>query len=182
MACYSNCPSAELFLNGESQGIRTRDSQNFPAAGLRWIVNFKEGENLVSVKASKDGVDVEDRIKIAFQTQDWGAPARFVMEEIHRSEDTATVEAVVVDNKGIPCLDATSFTSGKKIYFQDTNDNNVDSYDLLSMYVNLKAWNADVRIYFEDGSFVNMSDYLTTENLNQWQRVLIHVYSIQLVS
>jgi hypothetical protein len=82
-------------------------------------------------------------------------------------------EADYAKYEGTNGLDATSFTSGKKIYFQDTNDNNVDSYDLLSMYVNLKAWNADVRIYFEDGSFVNMSDYLTTENLNQWQRVLI---------
>ena len=42
---YSNCPSAELFLNGISQGVRHRDSQNFPAAGLRWLVTFREGGN-----------------------------------------------------------------------------------------------------------------------------------------
>lgn len=106
---YSNCPSAELFLNGEPQGIRNRDSQNFPAAGLRWIVNFREGENLLHVKASKNQVAVEDEIVVNFQSQQWGAPARFLLEEIHRSGDTATVEALVVDHKGIPCLDATNF-------------------------------------------------------------------------
>ncbi len=49
---YSNCPAAELFLNGVSQGVRQRNSQNFPAAGLRWIVNFREGENVLLVRAS----------------------------------------------------------------------------------------------------------------------------------
>lgn len=27
---YSNCPSVELFVNGQSQGIRKRNSQDFP--------------------------------------------------------------------------------------------------------------------------------------------------------
>ena len=33
---YSNCPTAELFVNGQSAGMRQRNSQDFPAAGLRW--------------------------------------------------------------------------------------------------------------------------------------------------
>ena len=45
---YSNCPQVELFVNGESAGVRQRDAQNFPAAGLRWLVKFKEGENASS--------------------------------------------------------------------------------------------------------------------------------------
>ena len=106
---YSNCPSAELFLNGKSQGSRERDSQNFPAAGLRWIVNFKEGENVLSVKATKDGISVEDRITVNFQTQEWGSPSLFVFEEIARENDTATVRAMVLDSAGVLCLDATDF-------------------------------------------------------------------------
>ena len=35
---YSNCEEAELFLNGKSRGIRKRNGQDFPAAGLRWNV------------------------------------------------------------------------------------------------------------------------------------------------
>jgi beta-galactosidase len=106
---YSNCPSAELFLNGESQGVRERNSQNFPAAGLRWIVNFREGENALKVVASKGDVSVEDDIVVNFQSQEWGDPAKFLLEEIHRSADTATVEAQLVDSNSIPCLDATNF-------------------------------------------------------------------------
>ena len=37
---YSNCDRAELFLNGKSMGTKQRDSQDFPAAGLRWNVAF----------------------------------------------------------------------------------------------------------------------------------------------
>ena len=106
---YSNCPTAELFLNGKSQGIRERDSQNFPASGLRWIVNFKEGENVLKVNASKDGDTVEDEIIVNFQTQEWGSPALFVFEEIDRENDTATVRALVLDSAGVLCLDATEF-------------------------------------------------------------------------
>jgi len=106
---YSNCPSSELFLNGKSQGIRERDSQNFPAAGLRWIVNFKEGENLLQVKASKNDIWVEDRVVVNFQTQEWDSPAQFIFEEIDRKNDTATVRALVLDSNGVLCLDATEF-------------------------------------------------------------------------
>ena len=41
---YSNCPTAELFVNGESAGQRQRNSQDFPAAGLRWMVKFAAGQ------------------------------------------------------------------------------------------------------------------------------------------
>lgn len=75
--------------------------------------------------------------------------------------------------EGTNGLDATNFSNNKKIRFQDTNENNVDDYDLLSMYINLKEWDADTILYFEDGITVKLSDYLETTNLNQWQRVLI---------
>src|SRR5678816_3572214 len=62
---YSNCPSVELFVNGQSAGRRNRSSQDFPAAGLRWMVKFKEGENVVRAVARRpDGVEIEDEIKL----------------------------------------------------------------------------------------------------------------------
>jgi beta-galactosidase len=33
MQVYSNCDSAELFLNGVSMGVKRRDSQDFPSRG-----------------------------------------------------------------------------------------------------------------------------------------------------
>lgn len=53
---YSNCPAVELFVNGVSQGIKQRNSQDFPAAGLHWKCVLREGENqlkAVAVKAKK---------------------------------------------------------------------------------------------------------------------------------
>jgi hypothetical protein len=82
-------------------------------------------------------------------------------------------EADYAKYEGTNGLDATSFTNGKKIYFQDTHDNNVDDYDLLSMYINLREWDANAGIYFEDGNTVLLSNYLETLNLDTWQRVLI---------
>jgi len=75
--------------------------------------------------------------------------------------------------EGTNGLDATSFTNNKKIRFQNPLEVNVDDYDILSMYINLKEWDADTLLYFEDGNSVNLSLYLETVNLEQWQRVLI---------
>jgi beta-galactosidase len=44
---YSNCDEAELFVNGKSCGVKKRNSQDFPAAGLRWIVKLNSGKNEV---------------------------------------------------------------------------------------------------------------------------------------
>ena len=77
--------------------------------------------------------------------------------------------------EGTNGLDATGFTNNKKIYFQDTSENNLDDYDLLSMYINLKTYpaNGNFYAYFEDGNRVNLRDYIATQNLNTWQRVLV---------
>jgi len=70
------------------------------------------------------------------------------------------VEAAYAKYEGTNGLDATGFTNNKKIRFQDTHDNNVDDYDLLSMYINLKQWTADTQLYFEDGNSLLLSAYV----------------------
>jgi hypothetical protein len=72
-------------------------------------------------------------------------------------------------------LDATNFVFGQKITFTDTSSVNVDEYDLLSMWINLKEWetNKDVELYFDKGNKVNLSTYLESYGLDEWQRVLI---------
>ncbi|MGH9600480.1 MAG: glycoside hydrolase family 2 TIM barrel-domain containing protein, partial [Terracidiphilus sp.] len=103
---YSNCANAELFVNGKSAGSRTRDSQNFPAAGLRWMVNFVPGKNRLRVVAKKDGAVVTDEIELEYQTAKWKEPAKFAIAEIARDARTATVEATLYDANGVLCLDA----------------------------------------------------------------------------
>ena len=103
---YSNCPSAELFLNGQSCGVKKRSSQDFPAAGLKWPVKFREGENRVRVVARKGSAEVTDEISFVYQTAKWDKPAKLELRECARKGDVVTVEARLVDAKGVQCLDA----------------------------------------------------------------------------
>jgi len=101
---YSNCASVELFVNGVSAGVKKRNSQDFPAAGLRWMVKFKPGENVVHAFANNG--DISDQIKFVYQTEKWDKPARLVLEALRTVGDIVTVEARLVDAKGVLCLDA----------------------------------------------------------------------------
>jgi beta-galactosidase len=103
---FSNCPSAELFLNGKTLGVRQRDSQNYPAAGLHWMIPFLAGKNHLRVVATQGSATVTDEIEFLYQTERWGEPASFRMKEIARHGDVVTVQAQLVDVKGVRCLDA----------------------------------------------------------------------------
>jgi beta-galactosidase len=103
---YSNCDEAELFVNGKSYGVKKRNSQDFPAAGLRWNVPYQEGDNQLKVVARKGKATVTDEIKQAYQTEKWGSPAKMVLGKIEQSEDIATIEVKLFDAKNVLCLDA----------------------------------------------------------------------------
>ena len=103
---YSNCDEAELFLNGSSMGIRKRNSQDFPAAGLRWMVNFKEGENYLKVIARKGKMVLTDSITQTYQMKKWEKPTYLKITEINRSRDTLEVEVTAFDQNDVFCPDA----------------------------------------------------------------------------
>lgn len=106
---YSNCQSAELFLNGISLGVKTRDSQNFPAAGLRWQTPFKAGVNTLRVIAEKDGVIVEDEVIFEYQTERWGEPAALQIAAEEREDGLYDVIVKAYDSNGVFCPDAAHF-------------------------------------------------------------------------
>jgi beta-galactosidase len=107
---YSNCESAELFVNGKSAGVKHRNSQDFPAAGLRWMTPFVSGQNTLRVVATKGGKTVTDEIAFLYQTETWGTPAEIKLTakngESVDGKKTAIVEAKLYDAKGVLCLDA----------------------------------------------------------------------------
>jgi beta-galactosidase len=95
-----------LFLNGKSLGTMQRDSQNFPAAGLRWKVAFASGPNRLHVIATKGAVTVTDEVELIYQTEPWGKPAELRLLERVRKGNVITVEAKLYDAKGVLCLDS----------------------------------------------------------------------------
>jgi beta-galactosidase len=64
--CYTNCDEAELFLNGESLGIRKFDGEN--DLHLEWLVPYQPGE--LKVVARKDG-----KVAASSSHRTAGAPA-----------------------------------------------------------------------------------------------------------
>jgi beta-galactosidase len=126
---YSNCATAELFVNGKSAGVRKRDSQNFPAAGLRWDVPFQPGRNSLRVVApTASGQTLTDEISFLYQTEKWSTPTRLALAVIDRSPGKVTVEATLLDAHGALCLDARNVVSfsvagdAKMIDNQGTSD------------------------------------------------------------
>ena len=109
---YSNCPEVELFVNGVSQGIRKRDSQDFPAAGLRWQVKLKEGENQLKAIARKGKQQLTDEINQEYQTQRWGTPAQIRLTQVTTNDaigKKTLIRAELLDANGVRCLDAADF-------------------------------------------------------------------------
>lgn len=141
---FSNCDEAELFVNGKSYGIRKRNSQDFPAAGLHWMVPYNVGENKIEVVAKKGKTIVKDAITQVYQTEEWGKPTQVSLEVIEQKGDSVVVEAYLRDDNGIKCLDARDYINfqslgdGYLIVDQGTSDGSS----------RLQAYNGRARITF----------------------------------
>lgn len=104
---YSNCGSVELFVNGESQGIKKRDSHDFPAAGLRWNCPLKSGENtVIAVSHDSKAGPVSDTINFSYETRQWGQPSRLSTNITRCGEGIVQLEVQLTDSEGVPCLDS----------------------------------------------------------------------------
>lgn len=114
---YSNCDEVELFVNGVSQGVKKRNSQDYPAAGLRWNCLYQEGMNDIRAVGTKKKVKVTDEIRQEYQTEKWGKETVCQVSVLPSKGDTATVEVQLVDANGVRCLD-----SKKRIAFELAGD------------------------------------------------------------
>ncbi|HVG27909.1 MAG TPA: glycoside hydrolase family 2 TIM barrel-domain containing protein [Acidobacteriaceae bacterium] len=103
---YSNCSEVELFLGTRSLGLKRRDPQDFPAAGLRWTTPFTSGEVMLRAVGNHHGKTVTDQIRFLYETRTWSSPARFQLTELSRAQNDTRVEALLLDTTGVPCLDA----------------------------------------------------------------------------
>jgi len=149
---YSNCETAELFVNEVSQGTKTRNSQDFPAAGLHWLVKFKPGENRLRAVGHMKVVRVEDALDVHYQTDKWSVPARIELGEIMRDRASVTIEARLLDGKNILCLSARD-----RVWFGFTGDGRLldnTGTSSGSRCVELYNGRAEISLLRNDGSSV----------------------------
>lgn len=106
---YSNCTEAELILNGRNYGRKKRNSQDFPAAGLRWNLAFNEGMNEIQVKGYKGKTVVTDTIRFKYETRKWNKPNAIRAIKTVQKNGNVKVDVQLVDENGVPCLDAANY-------------------------------------------------------------------------
>ncbi len=105
---YSNCDEAELFVNGHSAGVRRRDSQDFPAAGLHWQVVLPEGENRIEAVARSGKTVVRDAIVQQYTARVGGEPAQLQLRIVSEGGERFA-EALLCDRDGNRCFEAADF-------------------------------------------------------------------------
>ncbi len=111
---FSNCNKVEFFMNGKSLGVKEKDLTKFPASGLTWEVNFKEGENqLQSIGYAKDGEKVKDKLTVNYRYEKNGVAEALKLDYKKLENGNYLVTAIAEDENGLRCLDYE-----KKVYFQ----------------------------------------------------------------
>ncbi len=102
---FTNLPKAELFVNGESQGIRTHESTNeIDRFRMRWDnVIYQSGEIKVVAYDSENNAVMEKTVKTA------GEPHHIELEcdrniILSDGDDLCYITATIVDKEGIPCM------------------------------------------------------------------------------
>ncbi|HCY41880.1 MAG TPA: glycoside hydrolase family 2 [Prolixibacteraceae bacterium] len=103
---YSNCSEVELFLNGKSQGVKKRNTQDFPAAGFHWNVEYREGANEIRAVGKSSGGIISDSINQNYVTTQWGTPEKLDLQVVPIDGKSSWIVARMKDTKGSICLDA----------------------------------------------------------------------------
>ena len=103
---YSNCDEVELLVNGQSQGVRRRNTDDYPAAGFHWNVPLRSGDNSIKAIAHKGKVTLTDEMHQQVQTGTWGKPSKIQLSRITLPDGTPALQALLVDAQGKICLDS----------------------------------------------------------------------------
>ncbi|PRP66694.1 glycoside hydrolase family 2 protein [Nonlabens agnitus] len=114
ISVYSNLKNVEFFLNGESLGSKTKDINKFPASGLTWTVDFKEGNNtLKAVGQDQDGNTVTDEMTVNYRYTKNKKPVELTLEYEQLENGNYLFTTYAKDADGLRCLDYED-----RVYFQ----------------------------------------------------------------
>jgi len=111
---YSNNESVELFHNGQSLGVKNRDSKSFPAAGLNWDITFLAGDNeLVAIGQINGKRASADSLVVNYRFEQAGSPSELVLSSNKLDNGNYLVSVTAVDKDGLRCLNYE-----ERVYFQ----------------------------------------------------------------
>ncbi len=114
VSVYSNCSEIELFLNGKSLGVKKRNTNDFPAAGLNWNVDFVDGNNvLTAIAKTKDGDEIKDELNVNYRFTKNGKAKSLTLDYTKLENDNILVTATARDKEGLRALDFEN-----RVYFQ----------------------------------------------------------------
>ena len=148
MLVYSNCSEVELFVNGVSLGKKSRNIQDYPAAGFHWDVALQAGPVTVQAVATrKGGVRLTDEISFRYVTEPWGPASRMAVRAVPAGDGRTRIDVEVLDMLGRRCLDDKRF-----IRFQIAGDGTlIKNMGTVNGSSKVQATNGTASIFVEPG-------------------------------
>ena len=106
IAVFSNAASVSLSLNGQPQGDKIRKLGEFPACGLNWDLNFKEGKNtLIATASTANKVVAKDTLIINYTYNKAGSPHHIGLQSKPLANGNTLVIATMEDENNQRVLD-----------------------------------------------------------------------------
>ncbi|MDF1548678.1 MAG: glycoside hydrolase family 2 TIM barrel-domain containing protein [Bacteroidales bacterium] len=114
ISVYSNCEKVAFYHDGNLLGEKIRNINKFPASGLTWDVNFKQGQNVLIAKGFySTGEVVCDTLEVNYPFEKNGAAKALKLSFKKLENDNYLITATAVDQNGLQCLDYE-----ERVYFQ----------------------------------------------------------------
>ena len=115
---YCNTDTAELFLDGKSLGLKTKQKGVVPAGGLVWQVPFKAGRNELSVKGFVQGqLKAKDSLSIKYVVGEHGKLDKINLSAKLLEKNRWLITAEALDKDGNRVLDYS-----ERAYFYNIGD------------------------------------------------------------
>lgn len=114
ISVYSNCEKVAFYHDGNLLGEKIRNINKFPASGLTWDVNFKQGENVLIATGFCSGGEVaHDTLVVNYRFEKNGAAKALKLSFKKLENDNYLITATAIDQNGLQCLDYE-----ERVYFQ----------------------------------------------------------------